>query len=207
MDHVFIKVVCTSQDVDEADIVEIAAIRTDRKGSILGTATSMVRPNRDVENAVIKRLGYEPADVLDAPRFTWAAEHIRTTLLGARYANEEFITVGHFAEYVERPVLRRECKRISIPELFGIGLWVDTGAMAWPLVECDLVSQRTLIALARHYHIITSELPPTAISEVAMLSQIYWEMMRRYKTSLRVEETVRSYGGPTLESVRRVIGF
>ena len=86
------------------------------------------------------------------------------------------------------------------------GNWLYLTQLAWPLAFSGLIPSLTLDSIAK-YHSIANKGPGSATGNVVAIMETYWQMMRRYKTSLSAEESIRSFGGNTLEDIRKTLGF
>lgn len=120
-------------------------------------------------------------------------KHFTNIILSSRF-DQKPIFVAHNAELVK-----------SILGLKSNRAWICTSQLAWPLIYNDMVVSRNLDSVAKHFGINESNVDVT--TEVAIVMKVYWEMMRRYKTALFAEQSIRKVGGEHLESVRRFMGF
>jgi hypothetical protein len=96
-------------------------------------------------------------------------------------------------------------QRRVIREPFGES-WITLSTLAWPLAFSGLIPSITLDSIAKHYG-VTNKAPKTAQGNVVALHETYWQMMRRYKTALTAEDSLRGFGGDALEKLRRELGF
>ncbi len=89
--------------------------------------------------------------------------------------------------------------------LFSGKPWLDIAQVSWPLGFSDLVAARDLDTLAKHFGIVYAD--SSSVSENCdAVTQVYWEMMKRYKLSLLGGEIVREYGGKRLKQFRDFFG-
>jgi hypothetical protein len=85
-------------------------------------------------------------------------------------------------------------------------IWIDAAQLAWPMLLSGVVPSSKFSELCRHFN-VANEAPGTATGDCAALTQMYWGMMARYKTSLLSEEVAREMGGKTLATVRSWLGM
>lgn len=178
LDHVFVY----SQQF-RGNLKSVAAFRTDRKGRGIAAFYSLIAPKREKESS-------------EFPSRTRAIE-----LMGYELGltSEPVVAVSTNIQYDAE---------LFQPSFGNASIWLDVRQLAWPLVLHTAVSQhRSFSELCAHFG-ITKEIDERAgTSECVALSQLYWAMMTRYKTSLFGEEALRNAGGKTLASVRKLIGF
>lgn len=85
-------------------------------------------------------------------------------------------------------------------------IWLDIKQLAWPLVMHSAISSdRSFKELCAHFG-VKIEKEVEGSSDVLALSEVYWAMMTRYKTSLFGEELIRDIGGGALKQVRGLFG-
>lgn len=192
LDHVFFDVRLSHLDPAQAEIVDVAALRTNRKGDVLASVTNRVFPTAAVAPETYATNGYDP-DLWHREAVTYkvAVETFRAVIRAERF-DDQYVVVAHFADRF--PVGTRD--------LFPGAAWIDTGHLSWPLLHHGLVSSRSLATLAKHVG-IKPEALTTAAGTAFTTMRVYWELMRRYKTALAGEELLRSVGGDALESIRR----
>lgn len=173
IDHIFFEAVYEGKDC-----IEIAAVRTGRKGQ-----------HFEAFSEKVKGAGLEGISLDEALR------DLKRRVLKETY-DENYVVVGlkPFSE-----------PRFNTKVLFT-GNWLFLAQLAWPLVFSGLLPALTLDSIGK-YHGVMNKSPGTATGNVVALMESYWQLMRRYKTSLTAEETVRSYGGSALEELRKSLGF
>jgi hypothetical protein len=123
---------------------------------------------------------------------TDALHVMKDAILSPRF-DETFMGVSHKPQ---RKVIR---------EPFGES-WITLSTLAWPLAFSGLIPSVALDSIAK-YHGIVNKAPKTAQGNVVALHETYWQMMRRYKTALTAEDSLRGFGGDALEKLRRELGF
>ena len=210
MDHIFLSIACSSFNMKEAEIIEIAAVRTiglvgpiNKKTSILAAFTSKVTPKKSVSSDARKIANYNEIEWKESIPFESAISAFRDTIL--RY-DEKYVIITHLSDIV-RPLLRAEVERIGKKEeLFSGRAWVDVAQLAWPLTFNHMIKSRSLEALSAHFG-VTLEPNQSSADNCTALLNVYNHMMRRYSTALAGEEAVREFGGETLQNIRNMIGF
>ena len=108
-----------------------------------------------------------------------------------------FVLVSHKAS---PPLIK------AVPNVFAECGWVYLNQMAWPLVWAQVVSAVNLEELAKA-HKVGVEALESATGRVTATMNVYFAMMRRYKTALQVEETMTHLGGQALKSARDLLNF
>lgn len=183
LDHIFVELGLsedTPRGKTESDysVTGIAAVRTDRKGKVLAAYS---------ESCSIR--GLVPNDI----------ESIYGNLSSALllpYPAQYVIISQHAATY----------RGLLDPAYFRGKSWLDIAQLAWPLGYCDMISNRDLDTICKHFAIkIDSE--GTMSGNCEALVRAYWAMMQRYRTALLSEEAIRDYGGEALAGLRKYIGF
>ena len=118
---------------------------------------------------------------------------------------EGFVVVAVFPE-TKKKAFKDACAYYDLSDPFQGRAWLDFSQVAWPLAHAGHITNRSLRSVGEHFR-ITHDAPGTVTGDVAFLCATYWEMMRRYRTSLVAEEAVRELGGETLASIRKFVGF
>lgn len=206
-DHIFLSVKVSSITLTKAEILDIAIVRTTRKAEILETYSDKVQPTKSVDAECGKALRYSESDWANAVPLKDALFNIRSKILEHTY-DEKYIVIAHFGSDLARPVLNNACSSVSESPLFEGRGWLDTAQIAWPLIFDDVVTSRSLKALARYCGVEIKD-EHTATGEVAILMQCYWVLMRRFTAGIFAEEKLRATkAGPALETVQKIFrGF
>jgi hypothetical protein len=176
LDHVFIELGLSDDNIAVASVTGMAAVRTDRKGKVLAAYSDSVshstRPNT---KDGIDRLYEGLSDALIKP---YPAQYV----VIAQHANAYKQAVGE--------------------NCFRGKAWLDIAQLAWPLGYCDMISNRDLDTLCKHFSIaIDSE--GTMSGNCEALVRVYWAMINRYRVALIGEEAIRDIGGESLAKVRK----
>jgi hypothetical protein len=161
------------------ELFAVAAVRTSRKGVVRAAFAEKVAPKND-----------RHSEYRDLPQIM---ESLRHVLLED---DVPYVVVG----YDIAPLKRHFQKAFPFEEV-----WVDVAQLAWPLLLSQVVPSGKFPELCRHFN-VTNEAPGTATGDCTALTQLYWAMMTRYKTSLAAEEVAREMGGKTLATVRNWFG-
>jgi hypothetical protein len=181
-DHVFVKIGMVRGKADS-----IAVARTDRKGTPLCSYTGAVSMSDDFATLV--------------------SQMKREILLGQ---SKEYVVVAHYPE-VERTILAKEEHQGGRLEVFDGRVWISTSQLVWPMVDCQMIPSTSFDSVRAYFGIAINEerTDPAATceEECTALARIYFELMRRYRSALLVEEGVRDFGGPTLDKFRKMIGL
>lgn len=99
-------------------------------------------------------------------------------------------------------------KSLLGPTYFRGKTWLDISQLAWPLGYCDMISNRDLDTLCKHFGaVVAHDAAGTMSGNCEALVRVYWAMMQRYRTALIGEEAVRDFGGEALQGIRKFIGF
>ena len=194
-DHIFIDVTPSNLGV-KAEIIDIAVIRSDRKGAVLKAFATRVAPHGPVDQA--GGSGYTELEWRDAVPFKSAMNMIRQMLLTPFSA--EYVVVANRVE-VCRSILRR---LNDDSEFFSNRRWLDMQQLAWPLVANDIVPNCSLQALSQHYS-LPFESGTGADGNCTALARCYWAMMRRYRAALLGEEMARELIGEPLINVAKML--
>lgn len=180
LDHIFI-----DAKAEKLRLTELAIIRTSRRGSIISSQSevfgSHVPNDRIIESVEL------------------AAANATVSVPAAK-----LVVIGHGLGW--RETLNREWERVGRKPFLGRHCWIDVSDMAWPLVYAGIVQTRDLQALVNHFEIDVATLGPSAENAVAVM-QVYWEMMRRYRTALHIEETGAVLAGKQFDQFRRIVGI
>jgi hypothetical protein len=180
LDHVFIELGLSEDNIAAATVTGIAAVRTDRKGRVLAAYS---------ESCSIR--GLEEADI------ETVYANLSCALL-TPYPTQYVVISQHGNAY----------RGILPPECFRGKSWLDIAQLAWPLGYCDMISNRDLDTLCKHFGIkIAHDAEGSMSGNCEALVRAYWAMMQRYRTALIGEEAVRDFGGEALAGVRKFIGF
>lgn len=180
MDHIFV-----DAKTHKGKVVEIALIRTNKRGSILASRSEVfgehipaIRVIESVENAIANAI---------------VSGDTRT------------VVVGHQLDW--RDALDREWKKAERPRLLANRVWVDLADVAWPLVYARIIANRGLDHIAEHFRVDTSQLGACP-DNVIVIMQTYWEMMRRYRTVLHADTALaESTAGKSIDAFRRLVGI
>lgn len=159
----------------------LAAARTDRKGAPLGSYLGVASTGETFSDLV--------------------ASMRREILHGL---SKEYVVIAHYAE-CERAILAKEYG--DRPEVFDGRLWISTSQLLWPLLDCQMIPSVSFESVCAYFGIGLVDVDGIAERDCTALARIYFELMRRYRSALIVEEGVRDFGGPTLDKVRKMIGL
>jgi len=187
VDHVFIYVRPFSLESKNSSIAEISCVRTNGQ---VGQTTK-----RNVIAAFSTKID-------DEYSFKNAVTNIKKNVVGD---SDKFVVVTYLSDYVHT-LVRNECRKIEVEELFLGRSWIDVAQLAWPLVSNGMIESRTIEVLSKHFGIKLLDKEDTADICTAIVG-VYGYMMRRYKTALAGEEVIRDIGGETLDSIRKMVGF
>jgi DNA polymerase III alpha subunit (gram-positive type) len=185
LDYVFVDVETSSLSVETGEIIELAAIRTNRKGKVLKAWGSRIAFNGKIDEETKKVNHYDPLDWDGAPLLRHGIEFLRDAMVTGY--EEKYIVVAHFADF-DRAFIREACKSINVEDPFIGRAWLDTAQIAWPLVHSGALASRSLDSLARFFGVV-NERPHTAMGDVETLMRTYWIMIRRMSGSVAVGET------------------
>ena len=178
LDHVFIELGLSENNIAVASVTGIAVVRTDRKGKVLA-AYSEACSIRGLDDIDIETV----------------YSKVESTLL--KPYSEPYVIIAQHA-HAYKGVLGSTC--------FRGRAWLDIAQLAWPLGYCDMIPDRNLDTLAKYFNCATLS-DGTMSGNCETLVRIYWAMMKRYKTSLLGEEVIRDIGGETLAGIRKFIGI
>jgi len=178
LDHVFLH---TAYTRGQGHVKSVSGIRTDRRGKGVAAFTSMVAPKAEKESSEFPS--------------TEAAIGMMDQELAFGVNPLVIVTADVVGDK------KLYAKALSFTDC----IWLDISQLAWPLVMHIAVSkERTFKELCAHFEIVIGDESGTA--ECIALSQLYWAMMTRFKTSLFGEEVIRNAGGKALGHVRKLFG-
>lgn len=179
LDHIFIELALSEDNIEAASVTGMAAVRTDRKGKVLAAYS---------ESCSIRGL-------------------VDTDVEGLYGNLSSALLVPYPAQYVIIAQHANAYKGLLGPNRFRGKTWLDIAQLAWPLGYCDMISNRDLDTLCKHFELAPNVQDGTMSGNCEALVRVYWAMMKRYKTALIGEEAVRDYGGEALASLRKYIGL
>lgn len=177
-DHVFIELGLSEDNISAASVTGMAAVRTDRKGKVLAAYSEACRIRG-----------------LDAVDIDHVYKQVKETLLDPY--PEGYVVVSQHAQAY---------KGILGPTCFRGKPWLDIAQLAWPLGFCNMIADRNMDTLCKHFGVKMVDMG-TMSGNCEALVRVYWAMMKRYRTSLIGEEAVRDFGGEALASARKFLGF
>ena len=182
-DHVFIKIGLAGKKADS-----LAVARTDRRGQPIAAFSECV--------------------LIDEP-FSDLIERMKAVITPPRFS-KEYVVVAHHAE-VERAHLQKEhaphASR-SESEVFPGRLWLSLSQIVWPMVEAQMLASTNFDTVCSYFGVVRDgKANSDTEADCTALVRIYFEMMRRYKTSLIAEEGIRDFAGPTVDKFRKLVGF
>lgn len=156
-------------------VTGLAAVRTDRKAKPLAAYSEGITEGR----------GYN--DKLDN-----ALENMFSVVLKPYPADYVIVSqhAGRYRSVIDAYVQGRP--------------WLDIAQLAWPLGFSDMIPNRDLDTLCKHFGMKPDD--GTISGNCESVVRVYWAMMKRYRTALIGEEAVRDFGGETLASLRKYIG-
>ncbi len=178
LDHVFIELGLSDDNIAAASVTGMAAVRTDRKGKVLA-AYSEACSIRGLDDIDIESVYGKVSDTLLKPY------------------PEPYVVVAQNAQ-AYKGLLGGSC--------FRGRAWLDIAQLAWPLGYCDMIPDRSLGTLAKHF-MCNVESDGTMSGNCETLVRVYWALMKRYRTALLGEEAIRDIGGETLAGIRKFIGI
>lgn len=197
-EHIFIDLETSSLNPKTGEIIELAAIRTDCFGTMVGSPVcDKIKPLKLVDAEAAKVNGYSEKDWQYAVPFRIAFENFERSLIRDR--TDKLVIVAHFADF-DRRFLEETLDREQIPNPLQGRSWIDTGQLAWPLVFNDYLKSRSLEALCKYYG-IENEHPHSAADDVKATAEVYWAMMGRFKIAQGVETKVRRFGTGILDTI------
>jgi hypothetical protein len=179
-DHVFIKIEVVNRKADG-----LAVVRVDRKGTPISSFSDCVSMGEDF-SALIARMKRE--------------------ILDERYS-KEYVVVAHYPE-IERAYLKKEYESKGADEVFNGRMWLSVSQLVWPMVDAQMIPTIAFDEVCSYFGIdrtLGSGL--NVEKDCTALVRVFFQLMSRYRTALIVDETVRDFGGGTLENIRKVIGF
>lgn len=202
-DHIFFDIETSSLDYDSAEVLDMAAIRTDRTGDILAAYSDRIRPSREVDPKSAKVNGYNSSDWANAQEFKAAVAAMAGVILNPKF-DTKYVVVAHFSEF-DKTILTNQCKAHGIEMPFKRA-WLDTAQIAWPYAFNDMLSGRSLDTLCKYFGVVNKS-PHTAAGDAAATMHAYWAMMRRLTPALMAEEFLVRKGGQKLDSIRKLVGL
>lgn len=179
LDHVFLELALSDENIAIASVTGLAAVRTDRKGKV-SAAYSETCAIRGLDSIDIEAV-YQKVD----------------SILLRPYPEPYVIIAQHAQAY----------KGLLGPSVFRGRAWLDIAQLAWPLGYCDMIPDRNLDTLAKHFGLRVKETEGTLSGNCESLCRVYWAMMNRYRTSLLGEEALRDFGGEALAEFRKYLGL
>ena len=180
LDHIFLEVGLSDENASLASVTSMAAVRTDRKGKVLAAYSEEVSI-RGLEDAPLEKL----------------YQNLAGSILGP-YSSDYVVISQHSNIY----------KGLLQKNHFRGRPWLDIAQLAWPLGFCDMISNRDLDTLCKHFEVkAKSEEEGTISGNCEALVRVYWAMMKRYRAALIGEEAIRDFGGEALAGVRKFIGI
>ena len=195
-------------DPDKAFPIEIAVLRVGGDGKNIAAFAEKIRPSASVHYTP---RSHSPDMWASASPMGDVAE--RFDLVRKPPSNkcpdpDKYIVVAHHAE-AQRRMLHRALGRSEgaaggpFPRV-----WVDTAQLAYPFAAFGLASAgRTLEGLADSFKIERDVPDDTAMAQALLVKGVYAAMMKRYSDGLRMEATVRDFGGEQLAAFRTLVGF
>lgn len=172
IDHIFFEPL-----IENREVVEIAAVRTNRKGVHFEAFSEKVK-TKHLEGTPL-----EDAIVMMTKR-----------VLNEKYSDDYVVVV------YKVPPTHNDFHKY-LPKA-----WISLATLAWPLAYGGMIPSLTLDAISK-YHGIVNKASGTAEGNVVTIMDTYWQLMRRYKTALTAEEGLRSVAGDGVEGFRRILGF
>jgi hypothetical protein len=179
LDHVFIELGLSEDNIAAASVTGMAAVRTDRKGKVLA-AYSEACSIRGLDDIDIESVYGKVNDRLLRP-----------------YAEAYVVVAQHAQTY--KGILGGSC--------FRGRAWLDIAQLAWPLGYCGMIHDRNLDTLAKYLGCKSKGAGGTMSGNCETLVRVYWTMMNRYRAALLAEEVIRDIGGDTLARFRKFVGF
>jgi DNA polymerase III epsilon subunit-like protein len=182
-DIVFVKIEAVDHVPDS-----IAVARVDRKGTALCSFGECETLGESFEN-ILHRMKRE--------------------VLDERYS-KEYVVVSHYTE-LERTYLKKSYSpagRYAGKEIFEGRMWLSTSQLVWPMVDAQMIPSVAFDEVCKYFGIDRAAGQGLNVEkDCTALVRVFFELMRRYKTALLVEEGVRDLGGPTLAGIRSMFGF
>lgn len=179
-DHVFVKIEIVNRKPDA-----LTVIRTNRQGMPVETFSECVDFQTDFAALVLR---------------------MQDKILAPSKYSKEYVVVAHYSE-IEREILKKNYK--SITEVFAGRTWISCSQLIWPMVEAQMVPSTSFDTACSYFGIDRNKgMENKADSErdCVALARIFFELIKRYKSALVVEEGVRDFGGPWLEKARAMFG-
>jgi DNA polymerase III epsilon subunit-like protein len=178
-DHVFVKIEIANRKPDG-----LAVVRVNRKGERMASFSEHVSVS-------------EP--------FPELLRRMRSEILSPRYS-PEYVVVAHYPE-IEREVLRKAMAEKK-EEVFEGRMWIAVSQLLWPLVDAQMIPSVSFDVVCAYFGVDRAAGDGLNVEkDCTAMVRVFFELMSRYRTALVVEEGVRDFGGPTLQSFRKVLGF
>lgn len=196
LDHIFIDLALTSTDPKKGEVIGVALVRTDARGT--------VRSINGTRTAYSEKIQAEKEIDADSRPIKESVEAMRALILHPSL-DPQFIMVAYGNH--DRDFLKKAWKEAGeTEEIFGDRrAWLDMSQLVWPLAYCDMVSSRDLASVASCFG-FTNEQPDTCTGDVELLMRTYWAMMKRFRLALAGEEAVRSAVGDPLSNALGKLG-
>lgn len=204
LDHVFIDLETTGINPRIDSIIEIAAIRTSATGEILCATCDKVRPTTKV-SAEAQAVNHYSEDAWENAVDLKAAIRGMTSVI-CEGRSDKLVVVAHGAPF-DSAMLAMSCEREGIAVPFQGRKWVDTVTLAWPLIFSGRVMSASLSSLCKFYGIENSG-AHTAAGDADACRQVYWQLIRRYETAQRVEQTIdNAINNATGQTINKIVNF
>jgi hypothetical protein len=179
-DHVFVKIEVVDRKPDG-----LAVARVDRKGNPICSFSDCVSVGEDFP-ALITRMQRE--------------------ILDERYS-KEYVVVAHYSE-IERAYLKKHYDSKRADEVFNGRMWISVSQLAWPLVDAQMIPTIAFEVVCMYFGVDRVKGDGLNVEkDCTALVRVFFDLMSRYRSALIVDETVRDFGGQTLASIRKTIGF
>lgn len=180
LDYVFV-----DARIAGAEIIELAAIRTNRRGKVLKAWHSRVAFSGKIDEETIKKHSYSPDEWQGSPSLLHALQFMKDNVVSGY--EEKYIVVAHHIEPT-RLFIREAAKSVNLEDPFIGRAWLDTAQIAWPLIHSGALTNRSLEALAEFFSVVNQN-PHSAMGTVETLMHTYWVMIRRMSGAVTVGET------------------
>lgn len=180
LDYVFV-----DARIAGAEIIELAAIRTNRRGKVLKAWHSRVAFSGKIDEETTKKHSYSPDEWQGSPSLLHALQFMKDNVVSGY--EEKYIVVAHHIEPT-RLFIREAAKSLNLEDPFLGRAWLDTAQIAWPLIHSGALTNRSLDALAEFFSVVNQN-PHSAMGTVETLMHTYWVMIRRMAGAVTVGET------------------
>lgn len=205
MDYVFLSVSRTHLDpfAPSCAPIEIAGMRTDESGrNVIAAANERIELPLDSTGAdALDFYGYEALAWANAMQPKRAFDTVRDKLF-ADDASDQFCLVSHDVEG-DRVMLARNA---TFHAAMAGRAWISTNTLAWPFNVTKQIGNRRLSTLVKYFG-NPANVENEAARTVVLTRFVYFEMLRRYRTALTIEDAARTVGGDKLENVRKFFGL